>query len=256
MTPKDGLLRRWRAELSAPHEGWNFDALRGRLTEDEPSWDFDALWRSAIRSASSVLDMGSGGGEQLLRFSEDLPSDTVATEGWPPNVSVARRNLAHAGIPVEVYDAGRRPPLPMPFPNGRFDLVLNRHESYDAAEVRRVLTPSGRFLTQQVAAEDAAETRTWLGSTGVRPDWTLSFARRELEAAGFRIRRAEEWRGHYHFADVATLLAYLHRVSWDAPADFNVDGYVDALLRLHRQAERDGGLILTKSRWLLAAEPA
>ena len=36
----------------------------------------------------------------------------------------------------------------MPWGDGEFDLVMNRHESYDLAEVARVLSPGGLFLTQ------------------------------------------------------------------------------------------------------------
>ena len=45
----------------------------------------------------------------------------------------------------------------MPFADGRFEVVLNRHEAYDAAEVRRVLSHGDRFLTQQVDGRDFAD---------------------------------------------------------------------------------------------------
>lgn len=75
------------------------------MDEDEPPWDFDAICRHALERADHVLDMGTGGGEQLLTIADFLPTDTVATEGWPPSVPVARAALAERGIPVEVYDA-------------------------------------------------------------------------------------------------------------------------------------------------------
>ncbi len=127
-------------------EGWDFSGLPGRMREDASPWDFDAVCRAGIGRSRHLLDMGTGGGEQLLRFADVLPADTTATEGWAPNVPVATRNLESPGIPVVDWDADRQPPVGMPFEDGRFDLVVNRHEAFGAPEVVRVLSPGGVFL--------------------------------------------------------------------------------------------------------------
>ncbi len=44
-------------------------------------------------------------------------------------------------------------------PTGRFDLILNRHESYHPGEIARVLAPGGTFLTQQVGGDELGELR-------------------------------------------------------------------------------------------------
>lgn len=236
-------------------EGWRFSSLDGRLSEDEPPWSFEQSCRRLLRQSRAVLDMGTGGGEQLLRYRPDLPPDTTATEGWPPNVGVAGANLATYAIPVVYYDADRSPRMPMPFRPGRFDLVINRHESYQATEVRRVLDPRGCFVTQQVGGDDAEQTRTWFGAPGVRPEWTLDVARAELVAAGLVVSGSAEWRGSYRFVDVASLLHYLALVPWDLPAGFAVDDHLDVLWRLHRAAAKGHGIRLTKSRWMIIARP-
>jgi PadR family transcriptional regulator, regulatory protein PadR len=47
----------------------------------------------------------------------------MATESWPPNVEIARRNLQHVGARVvEVDDHAD-----LPFPAVHFDLVVSRH---------------------------------------------------------------------------------------------------------------------------------
>nr|WP_275578569.1 methyltransferase domain-containing protein [Yimella sp. NH-Cas1] len=96
--------------------------------------------------------MGTGGGEHLLQFADLLPADTTATEGWQPNIAVAQRNLAPYGIEVIEYgapddDVGS---ARMPFRDDRFDLVLNRHESYSARELARVTAPGGTVLTAEL----------------------------------------------------------------------------------------------------------
>jgi SAM-dependent methyltransferase len=251
------LLGAWRREESRPAVGWDFSHLQGRMTEDQPSWDFDALCRQALKFTRHVLDMGTGGGEQLLTFADVLPEDTVATEGWPPNLPVARAALAPHGIPVVAYDpesavaADRR----MPFGDGRFDLVLNRHEAFVAEEVARVLAPGGVFLTQQVAGDDARELHEWLGGQASYPAHLKDQLVGQVRAAGLVIEVEAEWTGAYRFDDVAALVAYLRQVPWDAPDDFTVDRYADRLLALHRD-HHGGPLTVTKRRfWFRACKP-
>ncbi len=40
----------------------------------------------------------------------------------------------------------------VPFRDACFDLVINRHEAFEAEEVARVLAAGGRFLTQQASS--------------------------------------------------------------------------------------------------------
>jgi len=97
---REELLAAWRVEEERHREGWDFSYLEGRLTEEEPPWDFDTSCRAALREAEHVLDLGTGGGERLLSLADDLPADVVATEGWEPNVPIAEARLAPRGIPV------------------------------------------------------------------------------------------------------------------------------------------------------------
>lgn len=204
-------------------------------------------------AATSVLDIGTGGGERLLSFADVLPADTVATEGWAPNVPVATANLAPRGIAVVPYGAGTAPAQPMPFPDRRFDLILDRHEAFDAPEIARTLRPGGVFLTQQVGADNFVEAHELFGAPVAYPDSTLAHATAGLEAAGLRIDDAAAWRGRTTFVDVGALLGYFARVPWDVPADFSVDVYRDVLLRLHHG---DVPLAFTQSRfWLRAHRP-
>ena len=89
--------------------------------------------------------MGTGGGERFSRLCDGYRGTAVATEGWPPNVPVAAARLAPMGVQV-VHASGLR----LPLADGSIDLVLNRHEELDPADVARVLRPGGRVLTQQI----------------------------------------------------------------------------------------------------------
>lgn len=205
--------------------------------------------------------MGTGGGERLSALSGVLPKDTVATEGWAPNLPVAQARLAELSIPVVEYSPGPAPltePLMlMPFDDGRFDLLMNRHEGLDPRELIRVLAPGGMFVTQQVAADDWRESQEIFGSTPRHPDATLEVISRRLTGAGFRIESSGAWRGTYRFHDVGTLVGYFNLVPWVVPEDFSVDNYASVLLRLHAEGPARGQpACFTKSRfWLRARKP-
>lgn len=189
------------------------------MTESPEPWDLAEEYRTALRQASHVLDMGTGGGEYLLSFADLLPADTLATEGWPPNVPAAREALTPHGIDVVEYGAPDDDvdALPMPFEDGRFDLVLNRHESYSPREVARVIRPGGVFLTQQVAGDECAELAEWLGHHDELPQVNLTTFGNELREAGFTILAGAEHRGTYTFSDVAALISYLQLAPWETP---------------------------------------
>ena len=255
---EQALLHSWRHEAERPVEGWDFSHLDGRMDQDQPPWDFDTMSRAALESAAHVLDMGTGGGEQLLRFADVLPPDTVATEGWAPNVPVARNVLGSHGISVVEYDpeadsaADRR----MPFEDSRFDLILNRHEAFVADEVCRVLTSGGRLLTQQVAGDDAHELRALFGGAAHYPLILMPLLLEQAAAAGLAIDDSRDWTGRYVFRDVGALVAYLRIVPWDAPDDFSVDRYADRLLRLHRDSAGSDITLTMRRFWFQAHRSA
>ncbi|MGH9915649.1 MAG: class I SAM-dependent methyltransferase, partial [Pyrinomonadaceae bacterium] len=167
-----------------PLIGWDL-SLDGRITFLPPQWDFEALVTEAAALSRDLLDMGTGGGEWLSGL-PTRPARTVATEGWPPNVPVARKRLEPFGIEViEVEGApanteqqvGGTSGL-LPLLDSSFHLICNRHESYLPSEVMRVLVPGGRFLTQQVASSFNAELLSMLGEPLAPPNlpWNLAFA--------------------------------------------------------------------------------
>ncbi|WP_256842288.1 class I SAM-dependent methyltransferase [Ornithinimicrobium cryptoxanthini] len=251
---EDRLLEAWRAEERRQPEGWDFTDLEPRMSESAVPWDLAAVYRTALAGATRVLDMGTGGGEFLLRLADSLPRDTVATEGWEPNVEVARRILAPLGIKVVEYGAPDEDvdSVAMPFPDGRFDVVLNRHESFSPRELARVLAPGGQFVTQQVGGDEAQELRLWFGEHPELPHVNLGHLRRDLEQVGFTVVEADEHVGAYVFQDVTALVAYLQLVPWETPDDFSVDRYAERLLALHHETA-GGPVRLTRKRFWMQA---
>ncbi|MEL7977789.1 methyltransferase domain-containing protein [Isoptericola sp. F-RaC21] len=230
--------------------GWDFAVLDGAMTSENPPWDFEADCLAAMRRARTVVDLGTGGGERLAALLDRLPAGTapsvVATEGWVPNEPVARERLAPYGVPVVPYDAEAAPRLP--FADASVDLVMARHEAYDAAEVARVLTPGGAFLTQQVDGRDLVELRDWFGAELLYPEVRLDRARADLERAGLTVVVADEWQGRARFADVEALVTYLALTPWTVPG-FEPAAHPGRLAELHR----GGAVDVTQVRFRCSA---
>ena len=232
-----------------PFSGWDFSYLRGRMEEGQPSWNYAALVRARLAAVPAVLDLGTGGGEVLAQLAP-LPPRTVATEGYPPNVAIARARLAPLGVAVVpvVGAPDNRDQQPgagsgsLPFPDASFPLVINRHESYYAAEVNRILQGGGSFITQQVGGTHLQDLMSLFDVAPERePQWNAAFAVAQLEQAGFRIVDRREAFPETVFRDIGAVVYYLRAVPWEVPG-FAVARYRERLADLHHRIEGEGGL--------------
>lgn len=246
-TDDDAVGRLRAAHARTSMIGWDFSVLEGRMRSDDPWWDFEADCLAALRRARRAIDLGTGGGERLLRLLDGAPgASVVATEGWPPNVEVARAALGPRGVEVLAYDAETREP--MPFDDASIDLVMSRHEAIDPREIARVLAPGGRLLTQQVDGADAEEIHEWFGTDPQYPEVSSERMVRDLEAAGLRIDAADDWAGTMEFEDAEALVIYLALVPWDSPG-FSVDDHAERLLAL----DADRPIRVTQRRFRILA---
>ncbi|MEV1173547.1 class I SAM-dependent methyltransferase [Nonomuraea sp. NPDC049784] len=232
--------------LTTPFEGWDWAVFRGRMTSaDDLPWDYEELVRERLPKAASLLDLGTGGGE-LLSSLAPLPPRTAATEGYAPNLPIARRRLEPLG--VEVAESSRR------FPDGSFELIVDRHESYDPHEIRRLLGEGGTFVTQQVAGRDLEEVNAALGGPPHEDHaWDLAAATAALEAAGLEVTWSQEAGYPVTFRDIGALVLYLRVISWQVPG-FHIDTYEDRLRALHAEMESGRALRATAHRFALLAQ--
>jgi SAM-dependent methyltransferase len=258
---RDDLLALWRREEAAPFTGWDFSYIAARRREERSPWSYEDEARSLLSKAGSAVDLGTGGGEVLASLSESFPRLTVATEAYPPNVGLAARRLTPLGARVVAYglDLDGRPTsavqdraAALPFREASFDVVLSRHEAYDARDVARVLVPGGTFLTQQVDGRSLGDlTRRF----GVAPQWpgvTVEHLSAELVGADLAIEDARSWWGTVSFSDVGALVYYLKAVPWTVPG-FSVSRYEAVLLELQREVETAGTLRFGQGSVLIQA---
>lgn len=203
--------------------GWDFSALinNGRMRETSLPWDYISIVKEYISNANTMLDMGTGGGELLMKLAP-LPRETYAAEGYEPNVKIAEENLKPFNVKVI---SGYKDDA-LPFEDGFFDLIINRHEYYEPSEVYRILKPGGYFITQQVKG-NCDETITQLFGVNAESDfkdWSLTKALEQLKGFQFEIISSAEAAGYTEFTDTEALISYLKVINWLIP-DFNREKY-------------------------------
>ena len=226
---RDRLAETWKREELQPFVGWDFSYLSRRMSEGQPPWSYLSRAAALMRRSSSVVDMGTGGGERLLELKEHWPEKVVATEEYPPNVRLATERLAPLGVVVKVVRLNTHDA--MPFADGEFDLVVNRHSAFNSAEVARILASNGTFFTQQVHGLWAQDLLAAFDAKPQWPEWTLANSSPGLEAAGLKIVDAQEWSGRLAFSDVGAIVYYLKAAPWLVPG-FTVESHFKYLLGL------------------------
>ncbi len=227
--------------------------MKGRYVEEEPSWSYRQRVHEKIRGAKRFLDMETGGGEFLSSL-QPLPEASFATEGYPPNVPVAKKRLEPIGLTVLAVESDTK----LPFEDSFLDLVINRHGVYIPGDVYRVLCSGGYFLTQQFGGQSFTELHELLDeklygkATYNRPEWNLSYALNELKQADFRILEQKEEFPHARFYDVGALVYLLKAAPWEI-SDFTVDRYREQLREIHQLIHERGSLEVTAPRFFIEA---
>lgn len=238
---------------SVPLEGWDFSWFEGRATEERPAWGYARSLVERVPHAQAVLDVQTGGGEvfaEILGRAARLPGRLAATESWPPNLDVARRNLGIFGVPVtETAEDG-----PLPFDEGSFDLVVSRHPVLTRwPDLARVLRPGGAYISQQVGAGSNRELYEYL--MGPQPSSDARSPERAVrcaEAAGLEVITLRRQSLLVVFTDVGAVVHFLRKVPWTVPG-FTVEGYRDRLRALHERIGREGRFECHAQRFLIEA---
>jgi len=239
------------AEANSEFEGWDFSYIEstGRMKEFPLSWNYRNEIIMRVKQAKSMLDMGTGGGEFLSTLTS-FPKYTCATEGYEPNVEIARQRLEPLGIKVfKVKDDDK-----LPFEDETFELVINKHESYSENEVNRILKKSGIFITQQVGGLNDKEINELLGASEFEHyNWSLKTANALLLKEGLNIIEQKEDITKTRFYDIGAIVYYLKAVPWQVP-DFTVEKYFEKLVNIHNTIEENGYVDFTCHRFLIIAE--
>ncbi|MHA2280839.1 MAG: class I SAM-dependent methyltransferase [Promethearchaeota archaeon] len=229
------------SEAKQSFSGWNFSYINGRFVDAPLTWSYSSKILPSIRASESLLDMGTGGGE-LLATLAPFPNHTCVTEGYEPNLSIAKKKLEPLGVKVFFL----KDKMKLPFKNKEFELIINRHEFYNPNEVYRILKHEGIFITQQVGDKNNSKLRSILTIGQVSEnegEWNLEYAKNELEAAGFEIIEGMEDITTTRIFDVGAIVYYLKAIPFDFP-DFTVKKYYNKLVEINEYINDNGYLDL------------
>ncbi|MGV8050084.1 MAG: class I SAM-dependent methyltransferase [Anaerolineaceae bacterium] len=247
----DGLQKFYlKSEEQQAFSGWDFSYLNGRWKGELQPWNYREVVRKHLKTGMKLLDMGTGGGEFIQSL--DHPFSLISvTEGYEPNYKLCLQKLAPLGIQVRFVSEDNL----LDFPDNSFDLVLNRHESFSASEVWRVLIPGGFFITQQVGGQNDADlSRKLIPSyLPALPDHDLEHNLALLKEQNFLILSAQESFTPIRFFDLGALVYFAKIIEWEFPG-FSVDSCYEKLITLNDELQAKGYIEGTEHRFILAAQ--
>jgi len=256
MLSNDALKKQWEEEEAFAFEGWDFSHLKGRWDSLEPAWNYKEIINSYLKDTDALLDMGTGGGEFLLTLGHPY-NKTFATEAYEPNFKLCKKTLAPLGITVkQTYtDENLNADDKLPFDDVFFDVIINRHESFDLEEVNRTLKQGGYFITQQVGNQSNRELMHRLNDNNAPylPQHTLDNYVESLSSLGFQIIQTDETVYPTKIYDVGALVFFAKIIVWEFPG-FSVKTHLEKLLGFQRDINEKGYIETTDHRFLIVAK--
>ena len=140
------------------------------------------------------------------------------------------------------------------FPDSTFDIIINRHESFDINEVYRVLKRKGIFITQQIGGENDIDLSRRL-IKDFKPqfsDNSLNMVIPTLEKLEFDILYRNELFTPIKFYDTGALVYFAKIIKWEFP-NFSVDKCLSELIDIEKEIEEKGYLEGTEHRYIVVA---
>lgn len=241
------LKELWKKEEKRTFKGWDFSYLENRWENEELPWDYKDILKRYLNLDYKLLDMGTGGGEFLLSLKHPY-NNTSVTEKWETNVKLCKNKLEPLGIEVkQVFDDSE-----LPFEDSTFDMIINRHESFDIKEVKRILKPNGIFITQQVGGKNNEKLSNALikDVKPLFPKNTLDNNLKEIESNFFEILYAKEFFPYLRFKDIGALVYYAKIIEWEFP-NFSVDSCFQELCKLHEELNFKGYIESIEHRFII-----
>ena len=140
-------------------KNWDFSMIN---YEEEvlSSWDLYEILKSITNENSKVLDLGTGGGEKVLKYFPKV-GEILATDFSEEMINTANMNLKASGkngITFRKMDN-----LNMDTEENYFDVVVARHTCIDAKGIYKTLKPDGILLVRGVDKDDSIELKNLFG---------------------------------------------------------------------------------------------
>ena len=244
------LKESWLKEEERSFKGWDFSYLEGRWDGEHLPWDYKSILFKYLKHEYRLLDMGTGGGEFLLTLGHPY-KNTAITESWEPNVELCRETLAPLGITVKQVIEDSK----LPFEDNSFDMIINRHESFDVKEISRILKPGGIFITQQVGGKNNEILSKRL-IKDFKPEFefnTLEYTVNSLKENSFEVIYEEDCYPYLRFFDVGAIVYFAKIIPWEFP-NFSVEDSFDELCKIHKEIEEKSHFDSLEHRFIVVCK--
>lgn len=240
----------WKRDENQSMKGWDFSHIDDRWHVEELPFDYKKVVMTYLKDQDTLLDMGTGGGEFLLSLNHPY-AKTYATEGYKPNLDYCMEKLTPLGVEVK----GIRRDGKIPFDDDQFDVIINKHSTFDIEEVKRVLKKDGIFITQQIGALNNQElSRRFIKDFELPSKAShLHIQEEAFRKHGFDIVDGVEYFPSQKFYDIGALVFFCKIIVWEFP-DFSVDKYYDQLVNLHTECEGKGYIESKEHRYLMVCK--
>ena len=248
---KNELLKFLQAEESKSFTGWDFSYLDGRWDEESLPWDYKKIILEYLKPDHQLLDIGTGGGEFLLSLNHPYCNTTI-TEGYLPNYQLCVNKLRPLGIRILNYVGDEKL---NDINDNQFDIVINRHESYNEEDLYRILKPNGIFITQQVGAYNNRDLATFFDENHIDsfPELTLDKALNRLKSNNFNIIYKDEYFPILKFYDLGAIAYFAKIIQWEF-INFNVKDNIDKFLILQEQLKQKDFISSKEHRFIIVAK--
>lgn len=243
MNSRDELESLW--STTEPLTGWDFGRLRVRRAP--VPWDYSAVVTSILSQEDDVLDIGTGGGEKLIRLASSFRS-ALGIDPDPSMIETAVANAAKGDLNnlsfrvATAADTGQK--------TSSVGGVINRHSVLNVDEIYRVTKPGGYVVSQQVGERNLVNLLEPFGGQPFDTDQHPQRIRSELEGRGFSILRIDEYDVEYRFLDLESVLFQIKAIESylaEMPTIDSLERMVEAI------ADGDGEYVSNEHRVLIVA---
>lgn len=137
--------------------GWDFSTIKYDTVDNSEFKYFNEINRN-ISENTILLDIGTGGGEKLVKCISDKCLLKIGTDFSKEMINHAKQNNENNKIRFVEMDSEK-----IDFPNDFFDVITARHTPFNLEEVYRVLNKGGIFFSEQIDEDDCKELKVLFG---------------------------------------------------------------------------------------------
>jgi len=232
--------------------GWDFSKIAKRKKVVGKKWDFLKIIKKYINKETILLDIGTGGGEMLLRVAKFVKK-AYGIDKSKSMIITARKNLKKSklsNVEFILADAKR-----LPFPKEFFDVVISRHAPFYAGELFRVLRPGGFFITQQVKEKDKQNIKTIFGRGQMfsqRDGVLMNKYIKELKHKGFKILKKDTYNAVEYYKTIDDLIFLLKNTP--IIPDFDLKKDEKNIKKIEERYKTKYGIKTNLSRFLIVCK--